>query len=209
MQLQKTEKARAALLQRGPELNLQDRRLLILSDGQRSVDDIVALLGADARPALLRLLDRGYLIGAARSTASSPPRTGGPQTDPAASRPGSPAPATQLPASQLPAASAAVPASSPRAVRRSLAATKMYLLDMLQLQRDPDAAAICATRSRPAPDRKRWSPPSSTRLRTSSASQRVLRPTRGRRVAEIIPEEALPALHAQCAGTPAAASREH
>jgi hypothetical protein len=174
MQLQKTDAARTALLQRGPELNLQDRRLLILSDGRRSVDDIVALLGADARPALLRLLDRGYLIGAARSAA-------------------------------LPATSIAVPAPSSSATappppRRSLAATKMYLLDILQLRRDPDAAALCA-----AINTSKGQEALITAILDATAHiQRTSNASFGRRVidrvSETIPEEALYALALRCAG---------
>jgi hypothetical protein len=173
MQLQKTEAARAALLQRGPELNLQDRRLLILSDGRRSVDDIVALLGADARPALLRLLDRGYLIGAARSAAS---------------------PAASIP---IPAPAATAPPPPPR---RSLAATKMYLLDILQLRRDPDAAALCATIN----TSKGQEALIAAILDATAHIQRTSNASFGRRVidrvSETIPEEALDALALRCAG---------
>jgi hypothetical protein len=179
MQLHKTDKARSALLERTGTLTAQDRRILILSDGQRSLEEIVGLLGSPARPAVLRLVEERYLA----------------TSHPAA------VPFVAVPAM---APSAAVVPSELPATRRSLAATKMYLLDMLQLQRDAEAAEIKAA--------IRTSVGSEAliacllqgvrhiqRIATPSYSQRVFA-----RVAETIPEEALPALHAQCA--PAASS---
>lgn len=116
MQLHKTDKARAALLERTDTLTVQDRRILILSDGQRSLDDIVGLLGSPVRPAVLRLMEQRYL---ATSLASA-------TTVPAIA----PSPATL---------------AATHATRRSLAATKMYMLDMLQLRRESEAATIGAS----------------------------------------------------------------
>lgn len=127
MPLTKTDHGHAALQAHAASgLSLAERRVLILSDGRRNRDDLVALLGQDARPMIERLLQDGYLTLA----------TGTPVSRPA----GAPVP---------PPIAAPVPAPIPppprvAESRRSLAASKMYLLDMLQLQRHPDAASLRA-----------------------------------------------------------------
>jgi hypothetical protein len=118
MRPRKTDKAHHALRDRPADVNAFERRVLILSDGKRDVDEVAELLGAQAREAMKRLLRDGYLVdleGAAAGTAvdrdQAPPE---PSTAPA-----------------------------PPA-RRSIVAAKMYALDMLRLQRGSDAAAIAA-----------------------------------------------------------------
>lgn len=49
-----------------------------------------------------------------------------------------------IPSSSAIAATASAPHPLRPPTRRSLAATKMYVLDLLQLQRDPDAMALKA-----------------------------------------------------------------
>lgn len=102
-------------------LMLQDRRILILADGRRTLDQLRRMLGEDILPRVDRLLREGYLapIGAAAST---------------------PVP-TRAPA---PAPTQAAMTTQPAAQRRSLAASKMYVLDMLQLQRSVEAAEAAA-----------------------------------------------------------------
>ena len=56
MLLGKTDKARAALQARSPALNAMDRRLLILSDGERSRDSLLAMFGADVGASIDRLV---------------------------------------------------------------------------------------------------------------------------------------------------------
>jgi len=202
MQLHKTDKARSALLERTDTLTAQDRRILILSDGRRSLDDIAGLLGPHARPAVLRLVEEHYL---ATSHASPSARGGALESvnglfrgtrDPVVAQAAvSAAPATSTPA----IAPIAAPPPAPNATRRSLAATKMYMLDMLQLQRDPEAAAIKATiQTSVGPDAL-----VAAVLRGLQHIQAIANPSYGQRVfnrvAEMIPEEALPALQAQCA----------
>lgn len=65
MLLNKTEKARA-VLQAGPAagLSLADRRILILVDGRRSLDQLAAMLGTAILPAIDRLLREGYIARA-------------------------------------------------------------------------------------------------------------------------------------------------
>lgn len=114
MRPSKTEKARSALRDRPSDLNALERRILILSDGVRDAGALAVLLGASVHTAMPRLLRDGYLVD------------------------GDAAIAPVMPAAQPHAvATTAVPAS-----RRSLAAAKVYMFDMLQLQRGEDATAI-------------------------------------------------------------------
>jgi len=164
MLLNKTGKARDALREGAAAgLNLQARRILILVDGKRSLDQVMAMLGGDILPTIDGLIREGYLArdrpaaanprdatlgdavtGLVRATAdvvqarADRIRAGTlPQPTPAATT----APAPPAPGNNSP---------RPAGARRSLAACKMYLLDMLQLQRTPQAAELrtaiqCAT----------------------------------------------------------------
>ena len=163
MRLGKTERARAALENaKAAGLDLRDRRILILADGKRTRGDLLALLGADCGTALDRLVREGYL--------ADPDASAAPPAPPLA------------PPSPL----------KPTSARRSLVAAKMYLIDMLQLQRTPVAAELRLALQRTSdPDRLvdcmvdalthllTVTPPSyGERVRT--------------RVAEAVPEDALP-----------------
>ncbi|TWI03028.1 hypothetical protein IP90_02131 [Luteimonas cucumeris] len=116
MRPQKTEKARSALRDRPAEVSVLERRVLILCDGLRSLDEVADLLGAQARVASERLLQDGYLAGIPAPTSQAPVAIAAIERE------------------QDPA----MPASS----RRSIAAAKMYVIDMLQLQRGAEATAI-------------------------------------------------------------------
>lgn len=115
----KTEKAHSALRDRPADVSVLERRILILSDGRRGDEEIADLLGSQARDALARLLRDGYLSD--RDAAPIMPAAASIAIEP-----------REL--------AGAAPASS----RRSIAAAKMYVIDMLQLQRGPEAAAIAA-----------------------------------------------------------------
>ena len=168
MVLNKTDKARE-VLGAGPSagLALQDRRILILTDGKRSLNQVMAMLGADILPAIDRLMREGYItrddaVAANPATAARPPALGSAVTgllraateavqarteQIRAATPATPAieaaPITAAPTSPQIATTAAVPRPPP-GTRRSLAASKMYLLDMLQLQRSAEAAELRA-----------------------------------------------------------------
>jgi hypothetical protein len=165
MLLHKTALAHSAL-QAGSSagLSLAERRILIVVDGKRTLDEVVALLGPDILPTLDRLRKDGYLQHtASRLAPASTPSGGGvggaltgllratadalqarsEQTRTGNARPAHPE-ATPDTVAQ-PAASTlsvqppyAAPGSA-RGQRRSLVAAKMYMIDMLQLQRHPDA----------------------------------------------------------------------
>ena len=138
MILVKTEKARVALAERRA-LTPRERQLLLLADGRRSRHDLAQLLGAASDALLQRLLLDGYLVRAAPAAASAHgwARAGEPQaqaaTPPRASAPAhGPGPAPAMAATDAPAQGA----------RRSLAGSKMYMVGLLQMLRDNEAAAL-------------------------------------------------------------------
>ena len=128
MQPRKTALAHTTLEAHRAALGMRQRRLLILCDGQRSVTELTQLMGQDAPAMVVELIREGYLVtGAAPAAQVS-------QTSPSATsaRPtATPAPCT------TPAAAAAPPDR-----RRSMAAARLYLLDILEMQRNPAAAAL-------------------------------------------------------------------
>ncbi|MFT3761127.1 MAG: hypothetical protein QM761_00660 [Pseudoxanthomonas sp.] len=120
----KTEQAHAALQSHAGPLSLRERRVVILCDGKRSLDELSALFGPDTQALVVRLCEQGFLRI-------------GPESAPDARAPVArlvPAPAH---------APAPVPASAPAApsTRRSLVAAKMYMIGMLELQRSEEALA--------------------------------------------------------------------
>ena len=124
MQPRKTELARTALQAHRAPLDMRQRRLLILCDGQRSIADLTGLLGQDAPAMVIQLVQAGYLSTGTGATAAPPP-----PADAAA-----PAPTT-------PAAAPAAPATGGER-RRSLVAARIYVLGILEMQRHPQAAAL-------------------------------------------------------------------
>lgn len=126
MQPRKTDLARTALQAHRAPLDMRQRRLLILCDGQRSIADLTGLLGQDAPAMVIQLVQAGYL-----STGTA-----------AAAPPPSPAPAA---APVPPAPPSAAPAATPATAverRRSLVAARIYVLGILEMQRHPQAAAL-------------------------------------------------------------------
>ncbi|HEL2979111.1 TPA: hypothetical protein UMB92_001961 [Stenotrophomonas maltophilia] len=122
MQPRKTDLARTALQAHRAPLDMRQRRLLILCDGQRTVADLTGLLGQEAPAMVIRLVQAGYL-----------------STGPAAAVP-SPQVVAELPKvapAQVPAA-----ATAPVERRRSLVAARIYVLGILEMQRHPQAAAL-------------------------------------------------------------------
>lgn len=124
MSLAKTEKGRLALQQRDASLGPRERQVLILANGARNLRQFRELMGEGVIPMIADLIRHGYLIQVAVPTTQAllPVR--------AESRP--------LPGVQ------SVPVDAAARSRRSLAATKMYILDMLQMMRDMDASAMAA-----------------------------------------------------------------
>lgn len=185
MSLHKTEKGRAALLERPADMGLLERRALILVDGKRGREQLMAMLGADIRPGLERLLREGYLVeSAARPPASKPLLS---IVAPVAT------PAVAVPAVVAPAVVAVTPRPAPQS-RRSLAASRMYMVDMLQLQRDPESVSLKAElQTSPSEDELVYRLGKALRhimaVASPSYGQRI-----GERLAEILPEVHLPRL---------------
>ena len=192
MLLAKTPRALAAL-QAGSRsgLSLRERRALILADGRRRLDELLALLGSDALPLLQRLRGAGLLEEAPPAPAATP-------SVPAAAAP-PPSPAVQA----LPAPPPVATPSSRTGQRRSLVAAKLYVVDMLQLQRHPDAVELKA-RIQFAADQDALL---AALLEAVPLLRRLTNPRYGERVAarlqEVLPEDLLPALAATLAALPA------
>ena len=107
MHPRKTALALAALQSHAAPLDMRQRRVLILADGQRSVEELAALGGSNAAAIVQALLQQGYLDD---GRVAAPPPAAAP-----------PAPAV----------------AAPMDPRRALLNARMYLLDLLQLQRHP------------------------------------------------------------------------
>lgn len=182
MQPNKTDQARLALQSHAGPLSMRERRALILCDGQRDLKQLSALLGVDAPALVMHLYEAGYL--------------GNVVVEPVARVP-APLPARALAAAPIPAAAPA-PASTPQTqatgTRRSLVAAKLYLIGMLELQRDESAVAqrkqLQACQD---PDaivaHLLASVHCLQRIASTSLAQRVRE-----RLAEVLPETYLPAL---------------
>ncbi len=114
----KTELAHRALTTHGASLDLRQRRALILCDGRRTTADLTRMLGADTPALLLQLQALGYLE-ALDAVAAPLARESAPAVAPK-------------------------PAQPATARRRSLSAARIYVQDMLELQRAPAAQALRA-----------------------------------------------------------------
>ena len=121
MQPRKTDLARTALQAHRAPLDMRQRRLLILCDGQRTLADLTGLIGQDAAAMVIQLVQAGYL---STGTAAPPPPA-----------------ATAASAPTTPAAAPAAPATGSER-RRSLVAARIYVLGILEMQRHPQAAAL-------------------------------------------------------------------
>lgn len=121
MQPRKTELARTALQAHRAPLDMRQRRLLILCDGQRSITDLTGLLGQDAPAMVIQLVQAGYLSTGTGAVALPPPPA-----------------ATVEPQPATPAAAAATAVER----RRSLVSARIYVLGILEMQRHPQAAAL-------------------------------------------------------------------
>ena len=125
----KTALARDTLQSHRAPLDLRQRRLLILADGQRDVAELTRMLGEDTPARIRELCAAGYLQDDADE---APPPT------PDAVHAPAPAAARQAPTQAAPAASPDTPPER----RRSLAAARMYIQGMLELQRHPQAVEL-------------------------------------------------------------------
>lgn len=116
MQPRKTDLARDALQAHRAPLDMRQRRLLIMCDGQRDIGQLTALIGPEAPAMVIQLIQAGYLVS-------------------------TPEPAVALVPAAVPVAAPAAAEPAPER-RRSLVAARIYLLGILELQRNPQAAAL-------------------------------------------------------------------
>ena len=116
MQPRKTDLARDALQAHRAPLDMRQRRLLIMCDGQRDIGQLTALIGPEAPAMVIQLIQAGYLVSAPEAAVAAAPA----------------AVAVAAPAAAEPAPER----------RRSLVAARIYLLGILELQRNPQAAAL-------------------------------------------------------------------
>lgn len=182
MRPSKTDLGREALQSRRAPLDLRQRRALILCDGQRSIDELTSMLGSDATDLVRQLIRDGYVSD---DTVEAAQQAGIVDTLTTST----PQPVT--------------PAPTPVARRRSLVAARMYLQDMLALQRN-ELAQTLRRRLMMAHDEQSIATSLIEALAelphftTAGYAARVRE-----RIAELIPEAHLPALQALDTGTPA------
>ncbi|WP_129588351.1 hypothetical protein [Solilutibacter silvestris] len=152
MLLHKTELARAVLARTGSELGRRQRQVLILCDGQRSLDGIVSMLGVESLGMIQALIASGYLVQGTSTPVAAVTSSGKRLFGRIAEGVRSATPAREThtnvqkpapaPVATTPSPTAAIPPQRPVQARRSMAACKMYMIDMLQLQRTPEAASL-------------------------------------------------------------------
>ncbi|MET0329578.1 MAG: hypothetical protein ABW163_12545 [Luteimonas sp.] len=119
MPVRKTELARTALASHGAALDLRQRRTLILCDGRRTTRELTGMLGADTSAVLRQLQEAGYLEDVETPHAPRVVETTAPAPDP-------------------------VPMQRATTRRRSLSATRIYVQGLLELQRAPEAQTLRA-----------------------------------------------------------------
>lgn len=150
--LAKSSAGKLALQNRASELTARDRQILVLSNGKSFRADLEAMLGGTAAREIDRLTSMGYLVSlnAPTSLTGSAPTAHAQQDVSAAMQPPPAASALAKPSVDAAAkAPAPAPSQAPRpeptvTLRRSIAATKMYIIDMLQMMRRPEASAMAA-----------------------------------------------------------------
>ncbi|SEK39675.1 hypothetical protein SAMN05428989_0040 [Pseudoxanthomonas sp. GM95] len=172
MQPRKTALAHTALQTHRAGLDMRQRRVLIMADGQRSLAELSQMLGPETAAHVTTLIRDGYLTLDAERTLHEALAT--------------PAPAPVVPA---PAPAARAPSH-----RRSLVAARLYLLGMLELQRDPAAQRLHqqlhrTTEEHAAVEVMLEALALLPQLTSPGYAQRVQT-----RLSEVLPEEHLPAL---------------
>jgi len=142
MRLQKTEKAREELQAASRRLGRRERTLLILADGQKTLQELESILKDEARPLAESLIREGYLTGISLTPA---------------------APVQQAVKNKdAEVASSAMPTAQPVNAdafegKRSLATTRMFLFDICERmfsRRAPERAQAFREAFRNARDRE-------------------------------------------------------
>jgi hypothetical protein len=187
MSLVKTEKGKEALQSRDPALNPRERQLLILANGTRSRASLNELMERPAEDDIDRLIAAGYLVEETVAVKIPAPRVATPDKT-VETMPPPTAQATPKPAS------VSAPVQQQPLSRRSLAGTKMYMVDMLQFMRDLEASSLSVS--------LHTSPSEAEFVETVTASVKFIAQKSGvsystrivDKLREIIPEPHLPAI---------------
>ena len=141
MILAKTARGRALLSERRA-LSPRERQLMVLADGRRSTAELERWLGFSVEPVMQRLVHEGYLervrIGWADAPSHAPAGFSLPSGAPRA------AVAAVVAHGVPPEPEREAPRDSSHS-RRSLAASKMYVVSLMQMLRDVDAASLAVS----------------------------------------------------------------
>lgn len=147
MQLHKTERARAELKPGVRTLGQRERTLLLLADGNQSVQDFRPLFNGDGEEIALRLMRDGFL----QAQPGNAPLMAANKAQPVKAQRQALAPNTPVPS-----APARVSADQFEG-KRSLATTRMFLFDICERmfsRKNPELAAIFREALRDARDRE-------------------------------------------------------
>ncbi len=163
MLLAKTEKSKLMLIQRDASLGAKDRQILIMCNGIRTYSELVDMLGQDVKPILDRFIKTGLLMDASQALknnagvfsqtgtfyASDFPNSGASKSAGVRSRllqthVAAPSSRTApLATDRAPLATEQdQPASTNNRGKRSIAASKMYMINLLQMHRDLDSSTL-------------------------------------------------------------------
>ncbi len=164
MLLAKTEKTKLMLSQRDSSLGAKDRQILILCSGTRTYDELVEMLGREIEPLLNRFIGNGLLVDvsrALRNDSGAMSQTGtfySSELQNLAAKVAAVVREKPVRTSSTPSQLMAVSASTDRDViptasqgapvslssrgKRSIAASKMYMINLLQMHRDLDASTL-------------------------------------------------------------------
>lgn len=157
MTIVKTEKGRDELAARSKAVGARARQILVLSNGLRSRSEMIGMMGSIATELIDSLIKDGYIIDADIPDVSQVPLDVLSRTGTFIKSPNG----TLEPLNSKNAAKLGSLSSDPKSVdtsapeqkvlptkhsgRRSLAGTKMYTIDMLQLARNPESSAMAVS----------------------------------------------------------------
>ena len=143
MSLVKTDEGKEALRSRDPQLSPRSRQIIILANGKLSRAAMGQLMGQDIQAEIELLVQRGYLAEGG-TAAKSVGQTTAPTVVEIVSAFAGHVVANNS-ESPTPSSKAQVQPRQQSSSRRSLAGTKMYIMDMLQLLRNMDASAMAVS----------------------------------------------------------------
>ncbi|MDO5691009.1 MAG: hypothetical protein Q4G70_00815 [Pseudomonadota bacterium] len=206
MILAKTEKGRASLTDRRALLP-RERQLLVLANGKRDKDELAEMLGFDVDEMVARLIFDGHLmrVTATLKGAADFSETGTVEFQPTRVRGGGHggealdsgfAVSSGFAPSQLPGMrdSGHTPGASSFKTRRSLAASKMYMIGLMQMLRDAEAAMLAVSMhgAQDLDELRHWLVGSLVFIYSRSGPEYAARVAE--RLLEVFPLDAVPAL---------------